>query len=102
MDAKWEAYFKEAFEDADPKPTRCGAKSDEDWTRKWAVFSRKDVEEAYDLPEKDDHKGWTALAESLTGWYRFYKGPGRAFGDDPSIRVSRTRVLVTHTTALDI
>lgn len=42
------------------------------------------------------------LAQDLTGWARFYRGPGRAFGHEPVARVYRHAVLVYQRTGLDI
>lgn len=66
----------------------------------WAVFDRS-LAEAYlqteDLTLTDED-----AASVLSGWRHFYRGPGRAFGHEPSIRVSRTRVLVKQFRGLDI
>lgn len=42
------------------------------------------------------------IARDLTGWARFYSGPGRAFGQDPCVRVYKHAVLVYQRRGLDI
>lgn len=71
-----------------------------EWTC-WAVYDRKEAEqwlaENYysSLDDKD-------AAENLSGWGEFSKGPGRAFGMCPIMKVSRTRVLVRQFRGLDV
>lgn len=56
------------------------------WTN-WAIFS----------PHFTDDEVLDRL-----GWCGFSGGPGRAFGDGPMIRRTKTRVLVTQRCGLDI
>lgn len=42
------------------------------------------------------------VAQDLTGWGRFERGPGRAFGREPVVRIYRHAVLVYQRTGLDI
>lgn len=66
----------------------------------WEVFDRKEAEKVLGHPIDSDNA--ESAAVGLTGWYQFYKGSGRAFGGEPSIRLSRTRVLVSQHRGLDI
>jgi len=42
------------------------------------------------------------VARDLTGWSHFYRGAGRAFGNEPVVRVYKHAVLVYQLTGLDI
>ncbi len=81
------------------RPHRHGVRESEDGTgwERWAVFHRDDVSEFLDDDDPDDDP-----AAALTGWHRSYGGPGRRYSDDPTLRVSTSRVLVTQTGGLDV
>lgn len=81
---------------SDVQPKREGASQiSECSTIRWAVFNRADVEHML----SDDR---VEVAEDLTGWYSFYNGAGRSFGENPTVRLSRTRVLVTQYCGVDV
>ena len=61
----------------------------------WWAFYKEDLPSDIDL--KDE-----GLAGNLTGLCRRYSGPGRSFSQEPTARISRTRVLVTQFCGLDI
>jgi hypothetical protein len=67
---------------------------------KWAVYDRLTAEVEL------GSEGYTTADEEagsyLTGWCRFERGPGRPFGSDPWVILSRTRVLVKQFCGLDI
>ena len=42
------------------------------------------------------------FGRQLTGWQPFTNGPGRAFGDQASVRASKSRILVVQRIGLDI
>ena len=66
----------------------------------WVVFHRSLAEaylESEDLTLTDEE-----AACALSGWRYSYGGAGRWFGAEPSIRVSRTRVLIKQFRGLDI
>ena len=56
-------------------------------------------EEDGSLPAKDDI--WDEAAWH-SGFSEFYRGPGLSFGHSPSVRITRTRVLVKQYCGLDI
>ncbi len=62
----------------------------------WAVLVR-----AYGEPEDAARERGQAYADRM-GWHHYYAGPGRRFGSDAHVSVSRTRVLVTFSEGLDI
>lgn len=69
----------------------------------WAIYDRKAVEAEYqddvfNAIENDPSR----FARDLTGWARFYSGPGRAFGSDPCCKLYRHKILVWQRTGLDI
>ena len=72
------------------------ARGDGETSVKYAVF-RRDLLEATVGALSDD-----GAAEEATGWSSFYRGPGRAFGDPPCIRVFGKNVLITQRVGLDI
>lgn len=85
-----------------PVPMHAGSKFDKygESGYVWAVFDRSASEEflqAQELSLTHEH-----APSALTGWSNFYRGAGRAFGADPSIRIGRTRVLVRQHRGLDI
>lgn len=45
---------------------------------------------------------WDGFGTWLTGKGRYYNGPGRSFGDDPTVRVGKYHTLVTRRTGLDV
>ncbi len=65
----------------------------------WAVFTRAAVEAVHGevTPENIDD-----IASALTGWSEFSRGPGRAFGDAPSVRLFRHALLIRRRCGLDI
>lgn len=86
-----------------PQPKRQGDNSDDEYgeTRsEWRVYDRTEVESwmaerGYSL---DSHEDVT----TLTGWYSCDRGPGQWFWHSPTVRVSRTRILVKHFGGYDI
>jgi hypothetical protein len=65
----------------------------------WAVFDTKAAEAEV---------GWVAdtgnteFAERLTGWRYSYRGPGRAFSDEPCVRVYGRKLIVTQRRGVDV
>jgi hypothetical protein len=66
----------------------------------WAVFTRESAEEAFGAPI--DAENAHEAAVELTGWTRFYGGPGRAFGESACVRLYNHAILVYQHTGLDI
>lgn len=82
-----------------PFPVAEGFRHDEDsGGYAWALFRVEDLPS--DLSTDQDT---LALAVALTGWCRWYKGPGRSFGHDPYVaKKTKTRILVKQFRGLDI
>lgn len=71
----------------------------ETWTH-YAVFYRSTVDAAIsgDWSREND---WE-VAQELTGWSRYSRGPGRAFGEDPRMRTYGRKVIVIQRCGLDV
>ena len=71
-----------------------------------AIFDRKTVEvKLGTLPastKKMTSEAYEELIHHLTGWTEFYRGPGRAFGTMPIVKLYKHKVLVRQFTGLDI
>ena len=69
----------------------------EDATYAVAVFSSSAVKDAgLNLEDTEE------LVSRLTGWGPFYRGPGRAFGTTPHVRIGKRNIVIKQFTALDI
>lgn len=68
---------------------------------RYAIFRREMAEKILGC-KVEDLDDDIAMAQDLTGWYRFDCGPGRAFGREPCVRVYKHAVLVYQRTGLDI
>lgn len=86
-----------------PKRAYVLSHDDGETTYAYAIFSRASVAE--ELSEASygqygyDHE---ELAAALTGWTAFDRGPGRAFGASPSVRVGKVNVVVRQMCGLDV
>lgn len=79
------------------------ADSDGETGGQYAVFTAAQVESVFGYPPAQlTEEDRETLARDLTGWDRFYCGPGRAFGHEPSARIYKHAVLVYQRTGLDI
>jgi hypothetical protein len=65
----------------------------------YAVYDKRDAETEFGRIEDGGH---SEFAEKLTGWYEFYRGAGRAFGQDPVLKVYGKKILVYQLRGLDI
>lgn len=77
----------------------------------WSLFRRSEVEVWLGEPvdeyidttlTRDGYHDPDQLATELTGWARTHGMPGRWFWQDPSIRISRSYVLITQWGAYDV
>ncbi len=79
---------------------KCGAYTfDESSTLKWVIFSRAAVEAVYGAITDENAED---IAQTLTGWYRSYSGPGRGFSHDPTIRVYKRNIIIRQSVGIDI
>lgn len=76
---------------------------------RWAVFALTDLEkEAGPIPDltEDDGRSAFEYAEfacmALTGWRAEYRGPGRAFSDEPLMKRYGKKVIVTQRCGHDV
>lgn len=86
-----------------PDPRFQGVKTfsdDDSCSYVFQVFNREAAEKF--LGYTIDSENAEDAASSLTGWYRFERGPGRAFGDTPCLRLYKKNVLITQRRGLDI
>lgn len=67
----------------------------------WAVFSTADLIEVCG-GRPDDARAREWCARELTGWERFYHGPGQSFADDPWLKIYGGKVLVTQRCGRDV
>ena len=66
----------------------------ESWVN-WAFFKRTDG----GLATKEDLK---EEVKEETGFAYYYNGPGRGFGNGPSIKINKHHVLITQICGMDI
>ncbi len=88
-----------------PTPRKAYSIQSHEATYHVAVFSRESDEVEDLLTEFDCGDGCydgPTLASVLTGWTEFSRGPGRAFGSEPHVRVGRRNVVVKQFVSLDI
>ena len=71
----------------------------ESWTR-LAAFDRATVEAMLGGAATDEDP--MDLAARLVGWSAFYRGPGRGFAHEPSVRIGQRRIVVRQFGGLDI
>lgn len=64
---------------------------------RFAIYHRADVEAAANGEPIDE-----TSAIELTGWTAFQRGPGRAFGGNATVKVTKRHVMVKQFTGLDI
>lgn len=81
-----------------------GRREREESTTKYVVFDLDTVlkEAQFDAFDRVSEEQLEDAAIKMSGFYRFYQGPGRGFGNTPVARVGRSRVLVTQFCGLDI
>lgn len=77
-----------------------GRREREESTTKYVVFRIADLAEAG--VDVTDNGAIAEAAINGSGFCRYYRGPGRAFGAEPMAHVSRSRVLVTQFCSMDI
>jgi hypothetical protein len=88
------------LEPGDLRPQKQGyVRTSEARSTKYAVFDRAKVEQRHGPITPKNKVG---IATALTGWRFAYRGAGRAFCDEPKLKVVGAKVMVTADCGVDI